>query len=610
MAQKITYDIDANTNKIEKDFKDVGKAADKMGDTIDNASKSTKKLENSADKAKQGFNSLGSIIKGGLGLGIVLKLFDAFASALMQNEELAKLFQAAMNVLTGVINGVVEVIKPAIEWMKKLFKDPKGWWEDLVNSLKKGGEFIKTNLIDLVLNKFVEWANNAKISILELRKAWNEFTGDTEEANAIQKRIDELNKQNIELAKANAEKITNIKEVVKDVTDFVEKAVEKIAKAVKKVTDNQDFLESYERNLGALQRKLQEISAQAEIDAEKQRQIRDDDSKSMEERIAANEKLAAILKKGSIDETKAQEAIANHMQTNVDILGKNADKERAIADERLKVKEIENKYAGQQSEQLTNINSLKKEQLDIEKSLADTKVESLQIERDSAAESILIESEKIKFMMDSQKMIYDIKVKNIADELALNKEGTARYQEILNEKLTLDSEYSSSVKENTKNLNKALKDEDEQRLMAIKGAFDGIKALTKENSKANIAAQIGSAIIDTFVGANKALASAPPPFNFVAAGAVVAAGIANIKKITEQAKKMGADTGGGDIAAQGGSIGPSIGIVGGQMNSANQLTNSINDAITRPSRSYVVSSDVSSQQGLDRRISQNATLGG
>ena len=46
------------------------------------------------------------------------------------------------------------------------------------------------------------------------------------------------------------------------------------------------------------------------------------------------------------------------------------------------------------------------------------------------------------------------------------------------------------------------------------------------------AVAIGEATISTYLAANKALASAPPPFNYVLAGAVVAAGLANVGKIT------------------------------------------------------------------------------
>ena len=50
-----------------------------------------------------------------------------------------------------------------------------------------------------------------------------------------------------------------------------------------------------------------------------------------------------------------------------------------------------------------------------------------------------------------------------------------------------------------------------------------------------------TAIIDTYAAANKALAASPPPFNFVAAAAVVAAGLANVAQIEAQSFAKGGD---------------------------------------------------------------------
>jgi hypothetical protein len=613
MAEKIVYEAELDASKLKKGFDEMGKASKKFDDNVDEAGRSIKRLGPVADGVKSKFSSLGSTIKQGFGLGLGIKLFDTFSQKLMENEKIAKLFEAAMNVVTGVINGVVEVIEPAINWMMKLFKDPKVWWEDLVNSLQKGGQWIKTNLIDLVLNKFLEWSNNAKISILELRKAWNDFTGDTEEAEKIQKTIDDLNKQNIELAKANAEKVNNIKEVVKDVVVFVENAANTIKKNVKKVIDNQDFLLTYEKRLGELQRKLQEISTQAEIDAEKQRQIRDDEFKSIDERIKANEQLASVLKKAKDDEISAQEAIIAHMQKNSAIVGKKAENEKAIAEEKIKLKEIENKYAGQESEQLTNINGLLREKISITKTMTDAELEAYTIKEQASIDELTRETDKINAQMQLEDMLYQKKMDNLNASLALEKEGTSAYAEIKAQQLVLETDHNAKVQANARALNKALSDENQARLDAVKTLFSGIASLTKENSKTAIAMQIGNAIIDTYVAANKALASAPPPFNFVMMAGVIAGGIANIKKIYEQSKKMGVDTG-GDNAVSNTSTptmsGPSIGIVGGQINSGNQLANAINGAMSKPQKSYVVGSDVSTVQGLDRKISQNATLGG
>ena len=58
-------------------------------------------------------------------------------------------------------------------------------------------------------------------------------------------------------------------------------------------------------------------------------------------------------------------------------------------------------------------------------------------------------------------------------------------------------------------------------------AFKGSALVSKSLAQAQ-------ALIDTYAGANKALASSPPPFNFIAASAVVAAGLANVATIESQ----------------------------------------------------------------------------
>lgn len=611
MAEKIVYQVEADTSKAEKSFKNMANASNKLDDGVADAGKKIKGLGAISDGVKAKFNGLGSTIKQGFGLGIGIKLFDTFSQKLMENEKVAKLFEAAMNVLTGVINGLVEVIEPAIDWMMKLFKDPKQWWEDLVNSLQKGAQWIKTNLIDLVLNKFVEWANDAQIAVLKLRKAWNEFTGDTEEAKQIQTTIDELQKQNIELAKANAQKIENVKALVTDVVDWVEKSAEKIRKNVEKVLDNQGFLLSYEKSLAELQRELQKISIQAEIDAEKKRQIRDDEFQSIDDRIKANKELADILKKAQEDELAAQNAIISKMEQKSAILKNDPQLVQDIANERLKLAEIENKYAGQMSEQLTNINGLLRERLNILKIYSDAELEAETIYEQSAIDALVRETDKINAQIALEDKLFQKKMENLNKALSMEKEGTSAYAEILAQQVILEEEHNAKVLESNRALNKALKEDDAQRLDAVKGLFSGIAALTKENSKVAVAAQIGNAIIDTYVAANKALASAPPPYNFIAMGGVIATGIANIKKIYEQSRKMGVETGGdgGSNTAASVMSGPSIGVVGGQINSGNQLANAINGAMSKPQRSYVIGSDISTQQGLDRKISQNATLG-
>jgi len=65
----------------------------------------------------------------------------------------------------------------------------------------------------------------------------------------------------------------------------------------------------------------------------------------------------------------------------------------------------------------------------------------------------------------------------------------------------------------------------------LMGALSSLNSSAKGSAKLSKRLAQGSAIIDTYAGANKALASGPPPWNFAAAAAVIASGLANVVKI-------------------------------------------------------------------------------
>ena len=64
--------------------------------------------------------------------------------------------------------------------------------------------------------------------------------------------------------------------------------------------------------------------------------------------------------------------------------------------------------------------------------------------------------------------------------------------------------------------------------------FDSLAANNKEAFEAAKAFNIANAIMNTYTGATKALATYPPPFNFIAAAAVVAGGLAQVASIRSQ----------------------------------------------------------------------------
>jgi len=135
---------------------------------------------------------------------------------------------------------------------------------------------------------------------------------------------------------------------------------------------------------------------------------------------------------------------------------------------------------------------------------------------------------------------------------------------------------------------------------AAKVAFNVTKALN-----------IANAVMDTYKAATNALANVPAPYNFVAAGVSIVAGLANVAKIASQKFD---DSGGSNVPSGGGSIAsgsttaglsqqtaPSFNLVG--QSGGGQFLQQ------QPIQAYVVSGEVTSQQSLDRNRLFNATFG-
>ena len=145
------------------------------------------------------------------------------------------------------------------------------------------------------------------------------------------------------------------------------------------------------------------------------------------------------------------------------------------------------------------------------------------------------------------------------------------------------------------------------------GALSNLVSIVGENSKFGKALSVSQAIIDTIAGANVAIKSAPPPFNFIQAAAVTAAGFANVKKIlaTKLPSPPSFATGGTGGAERVASIpavaqAPAFNIVGAS--GINQLAEVVGQQATQPVKAFVVSKDVTTSQELDRNIVKGASL--
>jgi hypothetical protein len=142
-------------------------------------------------------------------------------------------------------------------------------------------------------------------------------------------------------------------------------------------------------------------------------------------------------------------------------------------------------------------------------------------------------------------------------------------------------------------------------------ALDAVASIIDQNSVAGKAIAVAKAVMSTYEGATKALGAYPPPFGAIAAAATVAAGLANVKRIVSTNIPSARGTG----SVGGGASAPSINSAApitppqpqaATTNLSNQTINAIgNQAI----RSYVVESDVTSNQQRIAAIKQRARFG-
>ena len=175
--------------------------------------------------------------------------------------------------------------------------------------------------------------------------------------------------------------------------------------------------------------------------------------------------------------------------------------------------------------------------------------------------------------------------------------------------LRLDNKKATDKAET--DLDKAKKDAFIKNSEAVSGALNGLSALVGENAEAQKGIGIAQAVIDTYVGANKAIAQGGIAGTVAAVG-VIASGLANVITIakTKIPKPKGA-SGGGSASASTPSISatptpPSFNVVGATETSV--LSDAVAGQTNVPVKAYVVSNDVTTAQSLDNNIIEGATI--
>ena len=184
-----------------------------------------------------------------------------------------------------------------------------------------------------------------------------------------------------------------------DAAESVDEFTESITEAVVASSELADM----EAKLQVEQRKSARLQLEFQKEAEKLRQIRDDESLQISERIEANEKLSRVLAKQLAEERKIADLRLNAVNARIEMEGETTELLDARAEALTEIADIEERITGQESEQLTNRNALLKEQKEKQEELAE-QAKQREIE---AEEAVKAEEDRALRRLEAQKNLND-----------------------------------------------------------------------------------------------------------------------------------------------------------------------------------------------------------
>ena len=280
------------------------------------------------------------------------------------------------------------------------------------------------------------------------------------------------------------------------------------------------------------------ILEQKDREAEKLRQIRDDESKTIAERIEANNKLAEVLNEQERLMLANADAVIAAAQAQFD-KNNNDENQIALLEAKAEREGILAQIEGFRSEQLMNVNSLERERIDLIEEAKEKEIEAAQAAIDAKKEEAKIKA-----------------------ELA------------------------------------------EQNRETVMGALDSVTTLIGENTAFGKATATAQAVMDTYAGANKALAQGGI-FGAIGAAGIIATGLANVRNIVST--ETPTPPSGAKASSPTPIQAPAFNVVGAAPE--NQLAQAIGGQESQPVKAYVVSNDVTNAQALDRNIIEGASIG-
>ena len=364
------------------------------------------------------------------------------------------------------------------------------------------------------------------------------------------------------------------------------------AKTFKKTTEEIEKLDEIEKQIQETKLNGQKLTLSLlEID-EKSNKKKIKDAKEIENLEKEKQEALERIRKGEID-TEAERRDEELFQ---------------VKEQYRKLIEEANKY-NQSTTELTEAQGIKEQEL---------KDKFAQQDKDRKDKADKEAAEKK--LKEQEKLIEELELKKENEKLSFDEQRdliSTREQLLIEDKTLTDKQRLQLEKQFTDAKIKlaeaeaAAKDKTLGETADVLQKFSGIAG---EETAAGKALGIASATINTYRGVSDALAATTvTPFEtalkFANAGAILANGLSNVKKIVSvKVPNTGGGGGGAGSAPSGGAAPtpPSFNVVGASETSV--LADTVASQTNEPVQAYVVSNDITTAQSLENNIVEGATI--
>ena len=637
--EKIIIDLEAKTDKAVKGVEELKKTIEDLTEANKKAteeqSKGQSKLLKGTKALGKGFKGIGLAMKA-TGFAIIMKIVDKLSESLMRNQQVADTVETIFTTVGIVFKQISDVL---IDVFKNV-SDATGGFDALQKVL--GGA------LSIAINLIVGSIQLMTLGVKKAQLAWEEsFLGDgnTETIKKLNSEIEEvglkLEETGNKIKKSGKQIGSNFLEAVGEVGTLAEGVANGVSSAIDKIDLKTAFSQAKrvvqnKKNYGLLESQSQRLVEQYDLEAETQRQIRDDERKSVSERIKANDELLNVLNKQSKEEKKAIDIRISALNEQVKLEGESNELKKELYELNTELIAIDAKVAGFKSEQLVNEATLQKENIELTNSQKESE-SNLSIERQrfntEQIQDELSKLEALKEIDELEKEKESIRLQAIVDNANAGTQAKVDAQIALDEfleqsrqvNITRDTEIAEAESELSKQkikdkamvvdaisqfadaesgIGKALLIV--KQALALQETLMDIKRITFKGVEA-----VGSAGVAT--AQNVAESSKIGfPQNLITIAGAIAQGIGIVKSVKSAVSKTKAKGGGAGASVPSiptpslPSLPPAFNVVGASGTS--QLADAIGGQSQQPTRAYVVSDDVTSAQSMDRNIIDGASI--